>query len=128
MPRGLNFGIEVRGDERAADRLDGIAHRMQNAQPAFEDVARILEAGEQRHFDSLRGRYVRTGALRDSLTEESANGAIREAHGDSLTFGTSIFYARFLRRKKKSAVLVLKPLERKQASQAIMDFVTGGDL
>jgi hypothetical protein len=40
-------------------------------------------------------------------------------------FGTSIWYARFLRRKKKSAVLVLQPTERKAAAQTILDYITG---
>jgi hypothetical protein len=60
------------------------------------------------------------------LTDGNADGAIREAHADELVFGTSIFYARFLRRRKKSAVLVLKPLERKASQRAILDYITGG--
>ena len=125
MPRGLEFGLQLLGGEEAIDDLDGIAKRMEHARPAFEAVSEILEAGEERHFSGLRGRYVRTGALRDSLTQPDANGAIREAHADELVFGTSIYYARFLRRKRKSAVLVLKPLERKAASKTILDYVMG---
>lgn len=125
MPRGLDFSLQLTGDEKAAADLDGISVRMQNARPAFELVQEILQAGEERHFAGLRGRYVRTGALKASLTQPNANGAIREAHADELVFGTSIYYARFLRRKKKSAVLVLKPIERKAASRTILDFIMG---
>lgn len=99
---------------------------MRHAEPAFKLVAEILEKGEERHFKGLQGRYVRTGALRDSLTQPSANGAIREIHGDQLIFGTSIFYAKFLRKRKKSAVLVLKPTERKAAAATILAYVSRG--
>lgn len=125
MPRGLEFGLQLVGGDKAEKDLDGIAARMEDAKPAFELVEKILESGEERHFKGLRGRYVRTGALKASLTDGSANGAIREAHADELTFGTSIYYARFLRRKKKSAVLVLKPLERKASTRTIMDYIMG---
>lgn len=125
MPRGLEFGLQLIGGEEAEKDLDGIARRMLDARPAFEAVEKILESGEERHFASLRGRYVRTGALKASLTQPDANGAIREAHADELVFGTSIYYARFLRRKRKSAVLVLKPIERRSASRTILDYVMG---
>lgn len=125
MPRGLDFALHLVGGKEAEHDLDGIAERMRDAKPAFELVEKILEAGEERHFNSLKGRYVLTGALKESLTNGDANGAIREAHADELEFGTSIYYARFLRRKKKSAVLVLKPLERKASARTIMAFVMG---
>jgi hypothetical protein len=135
MARGLSFGLEVIGADAAVEDLDGISRRMRDARPAFEAVQEILQAGEERHFASLKGRYVRTGALKASLTQDSANGAIREAHADELVFGTSIYYARFLRGgratkrgSRKSAVLVLKPLERKAASRTIMDFIMGEDV
>lgn len=125
MPRGLEFGLELIGGEEAERDLDGIASRMSNARPAFELVEKILESGEERHFNGLKGRYVRTGATKASLTDGNANGAIREAHADELVFGTSIYYARFLRRKKRSAVLVLKPLERKASARTILDYIMG---
>lgn len=125
MPRGLNFEIRPEGVDATSEDLAGVARRLVNAEPAFVDVARILERGEQRLFKRLRGKYVDTGATRASLTQPDANGAIRQAHGDELVFGTSIWYARFLRRKKKSAVLVLQPTERKAAAQTILDYVTG---
>lgn len=125
MARGLNFSIQAIGVDQTERRLNAVERRMRDARPAFEKVARILESGEQRHFNSLKGRYVDTGALKASLTQPNANGAIRKAHRDELEFGTSIFYARFLRRKKKSAVLVLKPIERKAAVATILDFIAG---
>lgn len=124
MPRGLAFDLQVLGAETTAERLDRIADRMNNSRRGFEHALDTLEAGEERHFRSLRGRYVRTGALRDSLTQENAQGAIREAHADHALFGTSIFYGRFLRKGKKSAVLVLKPLERKTIARDLLSWIT----
>jgi hypothetical protein len=126
MPRGLTFEIQALGTEDASHNLAGVSARMSNAQPAFTQIERILEQGEQRQFDRLHGKYVRTGATRASLTQPSANGAIRQAHADELVFGTNVWYAKFLRKKKKSAVLVLLPKERKQVTQTMLDHITSG--
>jgi hypothetical protein len=133
MPRGLNFEIQAIGVEQTSRDLEGVTHRMVNAEPAFVEVERILERGEHRLFDRAHGRYVDTGATRESLTQPEANGAIREAHGDQLIFGTRIWYAKFLRKpgrgrsgKTKSAILVLAPTERKQARETILDYIRGG--
>ena len=123
MPRGLAFDLEVLGAEEMAERLERISHRMEDSRAGFRHALDTLEAGEARHFRSLRGRYVRTGALRDSLTSSNAQGAIREAHSDYALFGTSIFYGRFLRKGKKSAVLVLKPLERKTIARELLAWI-----
>lgn len=127
MPRGLTFEIQPLGTEKTSSDLAGVAHRLQNAEPAYLQVARILERGEQRLFTRLRGKYVDTGATRASLTQPHANGAIRRAHADELVFGSSIWYAKFLRKGKKSAVLVLQPTERKAITQTVLDYVTSGD-
>jgi hypothetical protein len=122
----LIYDIQALGVEKTTADLEGISHRMTDAEPAFVEAARILERGEQRLFKRLHGKYVRTGATRDSLTQPAANHAIREAHADELVFGTSIWYARFLRNKRgKSAVLVLTPTERKQINRTILDYITG---
>lgn len=127
MPRGLSFDMTLQSAEAVED-LERIAKRMVHLGPVFEGpVMRTLESGEARHFAGLRGRYVQTGATRDALTQPNANGAIREAHNDELIFGVGdpIYYAKYLRKGKKSAVLVLKPKERKTASATIMDFIVG---
>lgn len=125
MPRGLNFTIEAIGVDKTESDLEGIAHRLTHAEPAFMEVARILEKGEQRLFARLGGKYVNTGATRASLTQATANQAIREAHADELVFGTRVWWAKFLRKGKKSAVLVLMPTERKQVRQVVLDYVMG---
>jgi hypothetical protein len=127
MPPGLVYDLVPVGAEPAEHDLEGIASRMLNAEPAFTEVERILEHGEQRLFTRLRGRYVDTGATKASLTQPTANDAIRQAHANELVFGTRVWYAQFLRkpRSKKSAVLVLMPTERKAIRQTVLDHIMG---
>lgn len=138
MARSLDFTIQVVDATKTSERYEEASRRLVHAKPAFSEVLDILEEGEQRHFARLRGKYVRTGRLMASLTQPTANDAIRELHGgDGLTFGTSVYYAQFqtasrkaratglvTKQKGKSAVLVLQPKAKKAASQAILDFVT----
>lgn len=131
MPRGLTFDLKISGThnkplERTSDRFHYVAKRMRNARIAFQQVSKIVESGEERHFNSLRGRYVQTGATRDSLTQPNANGALREAHHNELVFGTTIEYAKYLRKGKKSAVLVLKPTERRASAELILQHIVRG--
>ena len=141
MARGMNFTIEVVGADDAADNLDQVSHRLRNARDAFEDVLDVIEAGHEAHFKRLKGRYVRTGTLKESLTTPNANGALRELHGDGagLTFGTSVFYAQFLTKRRKdpdtgqlrprsrrdkSAVLSLTKKTKQTATQLLLDHIT----
>jgi hypothetical protein len=126
MPRGLHIEIEAVGIEKAQRAFAGIGRRLLDMRPAWRNVERVLEEGESRHFDRQRGRYVRTGDLRASLTH-NVDGAIREAHANELVFGTSLYYAKFQRRGKKSAVVVLHPLMRRQAADAVMEHILGED-
>jgi len=98
---------------------------LQNARPAYESIHGILEEGEQRLFKRLGGKYVDTGALMASLTQPTANNAIRETHAQGLDFGTSLYYARFHTDKRgKSAVLKLQPTEQKKAGRTLLEYVT----
>ncbi|MEJ7785575.1 MAG: hypothetical protein WKF96_12290 [Solirubrobacteraceae bacterium] len=136
MARSVSFTISVHDAQKTSGNYDEVSRRLLNAKPAFSEVLDILEEGEARHFARLH-KYVRTGALMASLTQPTANDAIREAHGDGLVFGTSTYYAKFLtkerrsrttgevtKQKGKSAVLVLQPKAKKAASQVILDFAT----
>jgi hypothetical protein len=58
--------------------LHGIAKRALHPEPVWEAA---FEAQEARQGYPFRGRQlVRTGRLRDSLTQPGADGAIREVH------------------------------------------------
>jgi hypothetical protein len=119
--------------------FDEVAERITNVAPAFDDVFDMLEAGEKELFRSVRPKYVRSGALKASLTQRLAPGAIRKVHHDSAEFGTSIWYAKFLsksredmpigqirgdrRTYKPSAVLVLQPKTTKRIAELILDYM-----
>lgn len=129
------FEIQATG---AIEGLEDVADRLRNSEPAWREALEILEQGEQRHFARLRGQYVRTGALKQTLTGQSPK-SIREIQNDGLEFGTGLHYARFLskkpktpdagqvRRRKakgKSAVLVLQPKAKKDIVRALTEYVT----
>lgn len=141
MPRTFDYQITIANASEVAGDLRAIGKRMENAEPAFRAIIPVIESGEERYFSRLKGRYVRTGATKDSLTGVTAN-SIRDVHNDGggLTFGTTVSYAKFLtkrrrdpqegRLKKKgrpgwSAVLVLTRTTRKQINKVIADWVMG---
>lgn len=119
------FDIQAIGFDQAAKHLGIVGMRLRNARPAWELIEEILEAGEERVFRAARGRYVDTGALKDSLTQGSANAAIRDAHADSYDFGSGLYYARFQKDKRgKSAVLKLTPTTKKASAKTLLEYVT----
>jgi hypothetical protein len=98
--------------EVVAKKYDDVADVMKNLTGPFRDVIDLLEETHERAFARLRGRYVRTGATKDSLTGSSA-GAIRDADRDGLQFGTSIWYAHFLTKAPKDPNLGQVPKANK---------------
>lgn len=134
MARGLSYEITAVHADRVAAAYGDVGEAVEHAEPAFEEIVGMLEAEEARHFRLMRGRYVLTGQTEASLTQPDARDAIRRVHGDSLVFGTSVYYARFLAksrrdrenfqiedRKGRSAVLVLRPVAVRRAAQVLVD-------
>jgi hypothetical protein len=119
-------------EELGPARLGPIAARMAEPQPAFAGVMTAIEAQERSVFAGYEGRYVETGALRASLTETAAAGAIRELTPTGATFGSSIFYARFQgttgsgSHGPPSAILRASQAEASLAARAIKDYVLYG--
>lgn len=128
MPRVQTFDIQAIGFSDAAKKLGFVVARLLNARPAWELIEEMLEEGEKRLFKRYGGKYVDTGALMESLTQPTANDAIREAHADELVFGTNVWYAVFQKEKggKKSAVLKLQPTERKKIPVTLLEYITAG--
>ena len=142
MPRTFDYQITIVNAKEVSGDLHAIGKRMENAKPAFRAIVPILEDGESRYFSRLNGRYVRTGATRDSLTGMTGH-SIRDVHADGggLTFGTTVSYAKFLTKRKKdpqqgkvkkkkgrpgwSAVLVLTRTTRQQINKVLADWVMG---
>ena len=86
-------GIQVIGEEHLRRTCAGISGRLENHTAGMGAQIRRLEGTESELFSE--GQYVRTGALRDSLTRSGAAGAVRRVHGSELEFGSSIPYAKF---------------------------------
>ncbi|CAB4197361.1 hypothetical protein UFOVP1313_8 [uncultured Caudovirales phage] len=141
MPRTFDLAIDVLGAKQTAAELKAAGLRMKDASPAFAAIVPVLEKGEEAHFKRLKGRYVRTGDTMRSLTGEGADG-IRDIHNDGagLTFGTHVWYAKFLTKsprdpedsqfKKKgkpgwSAVLVMTPKTRKTVNEILRAWIAG---
>jgi hypothetical protein len=104
--------------------LHGIAKRALHPEPVWEAA---FEAQEARQGYPFRGRQlVRTGRLRDSLTQPGADGAIREVHADYALFGTDVPYARSAAHKKNTPVL-MHPVG--ELAELMLTFVVhGGEL
>lgn len=134
-------GVQIEGLDQTQLKMRGFARRIILPEPALEAGMSILEEGERDLFEALGGKYVQSGDLRGSLTESSAMGAIREAHGQTLSFGSSIWYAHFQRRiggpsgkprgRKRvgrSQVLQASRVERAAVREAVLAYVMrGGD-
>ena len=83
--------IEILGTLKLERTCLGIGERMVNQEPVLEAAMQRLEQSEEKFFE---GQYVRTGALRESLTGDGP-GAIRRVTRTGFEFGSSIHYAAF---------------------------------
>ena len=81
---------------RVAEEYAHVAERFVNSAAGFHNLVGILEDAHEMHFAKMKGRYVLTGQVRASLTNESAPGAIRQVHNGELRFGTRVEHARYL--------------------------------
>jgi hypothetical protein len=131
-----------------ADDYRDIGDRFVRAAPGYEKVMSLLEDEHKRFFARLGGRYVRTGATLESLTQRMAPGAVRQLHNDGMRFGTLVPWAHFLTKSphdpehgqimkgrsaesrkgagKRSAVVVFpKPLRREIAKEVLTWAVEG---
>lgn len=134
------MSIEVVGEEKVIRTCAGIAERSNNLMPVFEAAIERQEKYEEQVFDEAEGKYVLTGALRESLTGANAQGAVREVRPSSVKFGSSIWYAKFqvedpgpvtaaggLERKgHKSAVLKRAPRSFELATVAAGEYIMRG--
>jgi hypothetical protein len=133
-------GVEVEGLDKAQLKLRGFARRMVLPQPALEAGVKVIEAGEEDLFTGFGGKFIRTGALRESLTQSDARGAIRRAHGEAIEFGSSIWYAHFQKKiggpsgkprgrkrvGKTSLVLKVSKANRALVRQVVLDYFLAG--
>ena len=98
------LGVGVQGLLEAERLLLAIGNNIKNPQRAAPAVFDILNADQRRKFDNWRGKgnnppgsdyMVETGDTRSAWTINWAYGSIRQVHGKSIEFGSSIYYNRF---------------------------------
>lgn len=123
MPNQFNGAVVLVGADEAIARFGGIADRMANPEEMFVELFKLLELSELALFHRLAPRFDRTGAVMASLTADGL-GAIREIHGAEAKFGTSIYYARWL---KKIDGPSGKPKGRKRVGKNLVLKVTKAD-
>lgn len=87
--------IQTIGIHNAANTLFAVRNNLEDPEAAAPFVYSQFEEHFDRKFDDWNGYLVDTGVLRASLTDESAEFAIRRAHNQAIEFGTSLPYARF---------------------------------
>lgn len=118
-----------------------LQHRLVEPRPGFESVADYLRGRQSRRFATrgdgswppLRETTVKrkgnarvlymTGALQRSLTTKG-RGSVQRVSGQTMTFGTSLFYARFV--AKKRPLFNTTSTDRRQASNRFMRYLLGG--
>ena len=122
----MQIEIELLGAHPAQARIHGIAERLMYLEPAYEEVFNVLEEGERRIFDAWHGKYVDTGALKDSLTLPDADGALREIHSDGVDFGTLIPYAVYQRDHGRSAIMRFDEAEVAEIAAIMLRYIAEG--
>lgn len=113
--------ISLEREDETVEALRRLSLSMRNLEPAWERVFTMMDNAERRLFSRVNGRYVRTGRTRSSLTTNDHRNAIRVAHSDEAIFGTNVWYAAFLRKGRKSAVLQFEAPEKKKMAKILLD-------
>ncbi len=150
MPGHLRISYDVWGDDLVEHNLLGIGDRLENAEPAFHEIADDLRNMERHLFateDSwaplaestlaykrrrgLSSKILQaTTEMRRSLTEKRHGGGFEIVTPDSLYFGTSISYAHFhktgTRNMPKRDPLIVEEADRRRWSKLIQRYAIEG--
>ena len=147
----MHLDVEIRGEKDGGRHLDALGERATDARGAFEKILDKLIAGEKSLFRRSGGakwaplanstRYTKksrgqdprpmraSGALERSLTQLGAPHQIKHIDGDSMTFGTDLFYAYFHQRPRrnepKREVLQFRPIDKRHAREVLLDHLLG---
>lgn len=135
----MSFSLTAVNAPEVAHAYGKVADRVRDQKAGFASVAELLERAEEKHFSSLNGRYVLTGATKASLTQTAAPGAIRLIHAGGLTFGSSVPQAHYLTKSPhdpdasqvakahgRSAVLVFPESVRKLIPRLLLNRIVEG--
>lgn len=119
----MDIDVLVYGVDEATDTLDDIRFRANNLDPVFRATVGDFHDIEAQAFGGSPD-LVQSGALRDSLTGESADSFV-EVTSDSLEVGTDIWYARF---HKDRLMAPVTPAVKQKWGRQIGEYVAFGDL
>jgi hypothetical protein len=123
--------LDIEGGARAERWLASMARRIEAPHIAVEEIFRLFERDEGAIFDSWGGKFVRTGALRASLTSD-VGGALREDHGTTMRFGSDLPYAWYVGRHgkghPKASPVLLKATEARAvlAGELMLRYIAHG--
>ena len=123
------IGVELVGANTTMSDLRQIAGRARDPEAALRRVFPVFEKAELELFDHYGGKYVASGATRDSLTKPDAKGAVRTVKGTTFVFGSTIWYAKFQgttgvgEHSPPSAILKLTSEMAKEASDAVLAYI-----
>jgi phage gpG-like protein len=118
----VRLSYELEGAPEFLALCEGISRRALVLGPAFETIMRLAERAELQAFAG--GRLVESGRLMESLTSPSGDGAIREAHAQMATFGTSVPYARAAAAQAGTHILEDAP---PNTGEVVLSYVMGNE-
>lgn len=140
-----NIELTAHGFDQAARKLQGLGDRGKDARPAMRSITQVLLKGEQAYWARSGGAKwplradgtkagVQSGALKASLTQMYAPGAIRVINKDGLVFGTSLWYSRFMQAGTKvkgkqhsprRPIILIRPVDRKRTREILAAHLKG---
>jgi phage gpG-like protein len=148
----LDFQVSIRGVAETAHEIEQIGYRAVHARSAMVKILGLLLAAERRLWARSGGKkwpprapstqerdpggslMVHSGHLKASLTQPTAEDAIREATDVLMDFGTRDYVARFHQagtkdgRLPKREVLVFRPTDKRTAREIIAAHLVGHEL
>lgn len=134
----LRLDLTVDGDEATSLRMEEMARRATDLRPLWRRMGPVLRHAEERKFATgftkstttdtgrrRRARYtlIDSGALKESLTLIGGENVMDEGPL-SLRFGTSVFYAKFLRKRGFTLIPVTQQL-RRDMTRTALDYFMG---
>ena len=151
----MQYQLELRGIDEAADRLEDTGDRAAHARAAMDKIVDALIEGEQSLWrrnggggkkkwapntkstlaskiaKGLDPRPMRaTGALERSLTVKHAPNQLLKIDNNSMEFGTKLFYAQFSQLAKNPArrriVLDIAAKQKRTIREIILDHIVHG--
>lgn len=142
----VRLTIDTTGEPELATDMLELGERADDVSPVLAEIADDFERAETRLFDTQGGgRWAplkpstvaakaaagldprilhATGALRDSLTKQGAQGAVRRITSDDFEAGTAVPYARYLGRRRPP--IVLREQEARRWERMVASFVATG--